>query len=91
MICEVVVPLTYPGMAFHSTTKVLVGAIPCIQYLIVPDVALKSLLFGMVFYIINSKLLNKLLSFFDKYPWIEKNFIQSILFVLVFYFISINL
>ncbi len=58
---------------------------------IVKDVALKSLLFGMVFYIINSKLLNKLLSFFDKYPWIEKNFIQSILFVLVFYFISINL
>lgn len=58
---------------------------------IVKDVALKSLLFGMVFYIINSKLLNKVLSCFDKYPWIEKNFIQSILFVLVFYFISINL
>ena len=58
---------------------------------IVKDIALKSLLFGMVFYIINSKLFNKLLSCFDKYPWIEKNFIQSILFVLVFYLISINL
>ena len=58
---------------------------------IVKDVALKSLLFGMVFYIINSKLFNKLLSCFDKYPWIEKNFIQSIIFVLIFYLISINL
>lgn len=58
---------------------------------LVKDVALKSLLFGMVFYILNSKLINKLLSCLDNYPWIEKNLIQSILFALVFYLISINL
>ena len=58
---------------------------------IVKDVALKTLLFSMLFYIINSSLVHKLLQCFDKYPLIEKNFIQSILFGLVFYFISINL
>lgn len=58
---------------------------------LVKDVALKALLFGMVFYIINSKLINKLLSCLDKYPWIEKNLIQAIIFALVFYVISINL
>ena len=58
---------------------------------LVKDVALKALLFGMVFYIINSNLINKLLSCLDKYVWIEKNLIQSILFTLVFYLISVNL
>lgn len=58
---------------------------------IVKDVALKALLFGMVFYIINSSLMNKLLSCFDKYPWIEKNLIQAVIFSLIFYLISINL
>ena len=58
---------------------------------ITKDVALKALLFGMVFYIINSKLINKLLSCLDKYPWIEKNLIQAIIFSIVFYLISINL
>jgi len=58
---------------------------------ITKDVALKALLFGMVFYIINSKLMNKLLSCLDQYPWIEKNLIQAIIFSIVFYFISINL
>ena len=58
---------------------------------IVKDVALKALLFSMLFYIINSSLVHKLLQCFDKYPLIEKNFVQSILFGLVFYFISINL
>lgn len=58
---------------------------------IVKDVALKALLFGMVFYIINSSLMNKLLSCFDKYPWIEKNLIQAVIFSLLFYLISINL
>lgn len=58
---------------------------------LVKDVALKSLLFGMVFYIINSSLMNKLLSCLDKYPWIEKNVIQSIIFALVFYLISVNI
>jgi hypothetical protein len=51
---------------------------------LVKDVALKALLFGMVFYIINSNLMNKLLTCLDKYPWIEKNLIQSIIFSLVF-------
>lgn len=59
--------------------------------LVVKDVALKALLFGMVFYILNSNLIIKLLSCLDKYPWIEKNLIQSILFTLVFYLISVNL
>jgi len=58
---------------------------------IVKDVALKTLLFSMLFYIINSGLVHKLLQCFDNYPIIEKNFIQSLLFGLVFYFISINL
>ena len=58
---------------------------------LVKDVALKALLFGMVFYIINSKLINKLLSCLDNYPWIEKNLIQAILFALLFYLISVNL
>jgi hypothetical protein len=58
---------------------------------IVKDVALKSLLFSMLFYIMNSNLINKLLQCLDKYPLIDKNFIQSILFGLVFYFISVNL
>ena len=58
---------------------------------LVKDVGLKSLLFGMVFYIINSNLMNKLLSCLDKYPWIEKNLIQAILFAIIFYLISVNL
>jgi hypothetical protein len=58
---------------------------------LVKDVALKALLFGMVFYILNSKLILKLLSCLDNYPWIEKNLIQAILFTLIFYIISVNL
>ena len=58
---------------------------------IVKDVALKALLFSMVFYIMNSSLVNKLLQCLDKYQFIEKNFVQSILFGLVFYMISVNL
>jgi hypothetical protein len=58
---------------------------------IVKDVALKALLFSMVFYIMNSNLTCKLLQFLDKYQYIDKNFIQSILFGLVFYLISVNL
>jgi hypothetical protein len=58
---------------------------------IVKDVALKALLFAMVFYIMNSSLINKLLQCLDKYQFIEKNFVQSILFGLVFYMISVNL
>ena len=58
---------------------------------LVKDVALKSLLFGMVFYILNSKLIIKLLSCLDNYPWIEKNLIQAILFAFIFYLISVNL
>lgn len=63
-----------------------------LQYnFIVKDVALKALLFSMLFYIINSNLLHKALQCLDKYPLIDKNFIQAVLFGLVFYFISINL
>ncbi len=58
---------------------------------LVKDIALKSLLFGMVFYILNSKLINKLLSCLDNYPWIEKNIIQAILFTFIFYIISVNI
>jgi hypothetical protein len=58
---------------------------------IVKDTALKALLFSMVFYIMNSPLVIKLLQCLDKYQFIEKNFIQSILFGLVFYMISVNL
>ena len=58
---------------------------------IVKDVALKALLFSMVFYIMNSTLVNKLLQCLDKYQFIERNFVQSILFGLVYYMISVNL
>jgi len=58
---------------------------------IVKDIALKAVLFAMVFYIMNSNLINKLLQCLDKYQFIEKNFIQAILFGLVFYMISVNL
>jgi hypothetical protein len=58
---------------------------------IVKDIALKALLFSMVFYIMNSNLLNKLLQCLDKYQFIEKNFVQAILFGIVFYMISVNL
>lgn len=58
---------------------------------LIKDIALKALLFGMVFYILNSKLINKLLSCLDKYPWIEKNLVQAVLFSLIFYLISVNL
>ena len=58
---------------------------------LVKDVALKALLFGMVFYILNSKLVNKLLSCLDGFPWIERNLVQAVLFGVVFYMISVNL
>jgi hypothetical protein len=58
---------------------------------IVKDVALKALLFSMVFYILNSSLMNKLLQCLNKYDFIDKNIIQSILFGLIFYMISVNL
>jgi hypothetical protein len=58
---------------------------------IVKDVALKALLFSMVFYIMNTPLVNKLLQCLDKYQFIERNFVQAILFGLVYYMISINL
>ena len=58
---------------------------------LVKDVALKALLFSMVFYIMNSNLIIKLLQFLDKYQFIEKNFIQAILFGIVYYMISVNL
>lgn len=57
----------------------------------VKDVALKALLFGMVFYIINSNLISKLLSCVERFNFIEKNFVQAVLFALVYYVISINL
>ena len=47
---------------------------------IVKDIALKALLFSMVFYIMNSNLINKLLQCLDKYQFIEKNNVQAILF-----------
>lgn len=58
---------------------------------LVKDVALKALLFGMVFYILNSKLINKLLNCLDGFPWIERNLVQAFLFGIVFYVISVNL
>jgi hypothetical protein len=58
---------------------------------LVKDIALKALLFGMVFYILNSKLMNKILSCLDAYPWIERNLVQAMIFGVVFYLISVNL
>ena len=55
------------------------------------DVALKALLFSMVFYIVNSNLMIKILECLDKYPIIEKNFIQAIIFGLLYYVITVNL
>lgn len=58
---------------------------------IVKDIALKALLFAMVFYIINSNLMGKLLVCVERTGFIEKNFVQALLFGVVFYLISINL
>jgi hypothetical protein len=58
---------------------------------IVKDVALKALLFSMVFYIINSNLVSKLLNCVERFSFIEKNFVQAVLFAAVYYLISINL
>ena len=58
---------------------------------LVKDIALKTLLFSMVFYVVNSKLMLKFLSCLNNYPWIEVNFVQSIIFALIFYIISVNL
>lgn len=55
------------------------------------DIALKALLFSMVFYIVNSNLMLKLLQCLDKYPIIEKNLIQAIIFGILYYIISVNL
>ena len=55
------------------------------------DVALKALLFSMVFYIVNSNLMIKILECLDKYPIIEKNFVQAIIFGILYYIITINL
>ena len=58
---------------------------------IVKDIALKTLLFSMVFYVVNSKLMLKFLSCLNNYPWIEVNLVQSIIFAIIFYIISVNL
>ena len=60
------------------------------EYL-VKDIALKALLFSMVFYIINSNLMGKLLVCVERIGFIEKNFVQALLFGIVYYLISINL
>ena len=63
---------------------------PSVSFL-TKDVALKALLFSMVFYIMNSNLMLKLLQCLDDYRFIEKNFVQAILFGIVYYIISVNL
>ena len=63
---------------------------PSMNFL-VKDVALKSLLFSMVFYIVNSNLMLKLLECLDKFPLIEKNLVQAIIFGILYYIISVNL
>ena len=51
------------------------------------DIALKALLFGMVFYIIDSKLLNRVIENCLPTKLIEKQILKSILFALIFYII----
>jgi hypothetical protein len=55
------------------------------------DIALKSLLFGMVFYIIDSKLLNRVIENCLPTKLIEKQILKSILFALIFYIIMSQL
>jgi hypothetical protein len=55
------------------------------------DIALKALLFGMVFYIIDSKLLNKVIENCLPTKLIEKQLLKSILFALIFYIIMSQL
>lgn len=55
------------------------------------DIALKALLFGMVFYIIDSKLLNKVIEKCLPTQLIEKQLLKSIVFALVFYLIMSQL
>jgi hypothetical protein len=63
---------------------------PSMNFL-VKDVALKALLFAMLFYIVNSNLVLKLLQCLDSFPIIEKNFVQAIIFGILYYVISVNL
>jgi hypothetical protein len=55
------------------------------------DIALKALLFGMVFYIIDSKLLNRVIENCLPTKLIEKQILKSILFALIFYIIMSQL
>lgn len=55
------------------------------------DIALKALLFGMVFYIIDSKLINKVIENCLPTKLIEKQILKSVLFALIFYIIMSQL
>jgi len=55
------------------------------------DIALKALLFSMVFYIIDSKLINKIIEKCLPTKLIEKQILKSILFALIFYIIMSQL
>ena len=55
------------------------------------DIALKALLFGMVFYIIDSKLINKLIVKCLPTNLIEKEILKSLLFAITFYLIMSQL
>ena len=61
------------------------------MHFLTKDVALKALLFSMVFYIVNSNLMLKMLECLDKYTFIEKNFVQAIIFGILYYIITVNL
>ena len=55
------------------------------------DIALKTIIFAMLFYIVDSKLVNKLICNFLPTKLIDINFLKALIFGILFYIISINI
>lgn len=55
------------------------------------DIALKTIIFSMLFYIIDTKLINKLIENYLPIKLLGKEFIKALLFGLIFYLISVSI
>lgn len=55
------------------------------------DIALKTIIFAMLFYIVDSKLVNKLIYNYLPTKLIDVNFLKALVFGILFYIISVNI
>lgn len=55
------------------------------------DIALKTIIFAMLFYIVDSKLVNKLICNYLPTKLIDINFLKALVFGILFYIISVNI